>query len=472
MERKSSTKTTLPPKPNKARNPRPTLAPIIVECSPSLRLGPQKLAETQGKPLATQAYQFRACKEQRWSPSRQSTTPPTRRIQQWVIFPLKRVPSFAVHCQLSPSKNDTEDNEPTVVAQMGHSQRRLGDSMLRAPIDSDFVLSRADRGSKEARRRPVQYENDHCIDEDKTSTPYKGITRMAPDTPTSGVHRCAIVDEHGFVRVNNFETRKKRAEPHRFQLVEECRGVESAHRRFPKTFQAPATPRMLPPREIPPSLLADFNRIATGWDAIVPDHTERKLEEGVSQAKSAYRRAQRTANTPANVNVMHRSRVSLRFTPQEYTPIAQRVIAEGFQIRFPPNGKPIIVRPVERTPADWGFDNHRFIEEAIRVDWPDKQMIDFWKFGVADLSSSTPPISTFIDASPSALLDSVKFNDKIAEESKLGWFGPPSARPEFVPHQSPPGALVPKKSSTKLRLVWNASNPRPDQANGLVYIQN
>lgn len=107
----------------------------------------------------------------------------------------------------------------------------------------------------------------------------------------------------------------------------------------------------------------------------MPPETEAKLSGGIEKAKAAYRKAQRTINTPTNVHDMHRTRTSLRFTPSEYSPIAQRVIAEGFQIRFPLRGKPIIVRLVERTPEDWGFNNEAFIDEAIRVDWQDNLAI-------------------------------------------------------------------------------------------------
>lgn len=173
----------------------------------------------------------------------------------------KLTPFFRGTPPAAPATVEVDDENVTVASQLSRSQLRLGASMLRAPVDAEFVLSRADKGSKEARRRPVVYEQDPCIEEDKVTTPYQGVTRAACDTPTYGITRCAIVDKDGFVQVKNFETRKERAEPHRFRPIEDCRGIESNTRRFPKTFQAPATPRMLAPKPVPPALLEDFNRL-------------------------------------------------------------------------------------------------------------------------------------------------------------------------------------------------------------------
>lgn len=134
------------------------------------------------------------------------------------------------------------------------------------------------------------------------------------------------------MRVCNDESKSQRTQVHKIVPMNECKGALRLTRRIPRTVKAPVTQRMLPPREVPALLQREFDRKVKGWDDCVTKEMNERLENAVCNVMSAYRDAQRSTRTDAVIAAIHRNRSLERFAPLEYTVIAQKVMAEGFQI--------------------------------------------------------------------------------------------------------------------------------------------
>lgn len=91
-------------------------------------------------------------------------------------------------------------------------------------------------------------------------------------------------------------------------------------------------------------------------------------------------------------------------------------------------GPPEIIESRMLTDAEWGFAASKILEAGDKIDWHDKQLLSFLRWGVADLSAATPPISSFIDASPTVLQKHELFSAKFGEEVEKGWLGAATPR--------------------------------------------
>lgn len=199
------------------------------------------------------------------------------------------------------------------------------------------------------------------------------------------------------------------------------------------------------------------------YDDLVPLVTEQKLANAIQVAQELETMAAEMDNTPGNVALLYFKRKIVTFLPSEFSAIVQEVLSEGFSIASPINDKTTIIQGGAPGGNNWGFDNAKLLQEAEAIKHEDEQLLDDLRYGCADRSCSTPPISIFIPPSPSAMLEATKFSAKMTEEIQKGWFGPATKRLATLPFVNPPGGLVPKKSSYKLKLIWNASSPRPAQ---------
>jgi len=241
-----------------------------------------------------------------------------------------------------------------------------------------------------------------------------------------------------------------------------------------------AFPLQSPPVTSPPPVLED--RANSELNALVDEHiscfedavTEDALRK-IMQMKT--RMVTDWQHATGDVGSAHRTRAranrkdgELRLGLSEYKPAMRKIIKSGKTLFFPRNGKPHITEVDEIPDDEWGFCASKIREKAIHMDWPDKELISFLKYGFHDYSERTPPVSSMSPQQKTAMEHIDKFHEDIKEDMAKGWIQKEHTLfPSFIPFRIIPGSVVPKKQVDKWRVVWNASHPRPDGFSGAVF---
>lgn len=347
-------------------------------------------------------------------------------------------------------------------------QRCVGDTMLRAPVGSKFKTLRAERGSTLAKRRPARYEGQHDLEDDELDA--TGVWKLAPNLDKGGPCTCIVADKHGRARLSTNPSRLQRAEETRIVRMKESNCNSALAAAIPNTNQAPKTKALKHPRAIPEELAKAFAAEVHSYDDLVPLATLRKFAKAVQAANDLAEEARRMPNNQTTIAYLHHKRQVVTFFPNEFTEIAQRVLAAGFSMATPIGGKPKIMTMVEMPNNAWGYDRDKLLYAARKAKYKDEDLLQSLQFGFSDRSHCTPPVSVFIGPSPSALLNPSKLTQSVQEEAGKGWIGEAKSRPTTIPFVNPPAGLVAKRGTEKLRLIWNASFPRSTQKAGMIEV--
>jgi len=164
----------------------------------------------------------------------------------------------------------------------------------------------------------------------------------------------------------------------------------------------------------------------------------------------------------------HRSG-ELRLMLGDYHPAIQKIIRLGMVVHFDSTGRPSIVETSPIPDEKWGFDASVLRDIAIEIEWPDKELIHFLRFGFHDYSERTPPISSLSPHQQKALDNIRQFKSDIAKDIEKGWIQKTGTEfPSFLPFRVIPGSVEPKKQPGLIRVVWNASHPLPQGREGVV----
>lgn len=151
----------------------------------------------------------------------------------------------------------------------------------------------------------------------------------------------------------------------------------------------------------------------------------------------------------------------LRIEPRDVNGTIQEVISYGYTLTVNKEGRLDLLYPTPLPDEDFGF-NRGFVKTLMEnIDWPDKELRHELIWGFSDYSHNTPPVACMSAHSLKAKAKASDFFKLIDDEAKLGWITAPQPFPPHFPFRALPGSIEPETDG-KLRLVWNASIPRPN----------
>ena len=148
--------------------------------------------------------------------------------------------------------------------------------------------------------------------------------------------------------------------------------------------------------------------------------------------------------------------------PEGYSETARKVMSAGFSLKVEDDGKVSVSESGLPPSAGWGFDAHELLEAGIAVNWPDRELLFFLRWGFRDYSDRTPPVTFLAPHLGSAANEAELFYAAVQSEVDAGWLGPPQSFPPFVPCRAVPGVLWTRRRPGQSDLYGTAQRQRPE----------
>lgn len=301
-----------------------------------------------------------------------------------------------------------------------------------------------------------------CLDSEASELPLdradstsKGsIAQNDLDVDSGQWRKVVLVNGNLEARTRRNPSRRYREKGYFVVPQEKAFGVEARQRKFPLGDQAPAT---IPPDEpivVPGHLSAEVKQNLKNWEDCFATNAIHRLQ-------GARKRLDKDDEQRIAGNHMHRRRAvpgnssaEVRIGLNEYHPTVVKVIRAGFTLELPKKSPPKICAVVPLQRRDWGFDAERLMQDGMSIDWRDKELLFYLKWGFYDYSPDTPPICSFSPHQKKIWEAGGEFEEAIQES----WIGESQDHPPTIPFQVTPGS-VERKRDNSWRLVWNASWP-------------